>query len=50
MNILIVGAFFALRPRARPVGTLGNFVCPTLERLPPSFYLIRDEPMIEEYH
>ena len=50
MNILTVGAFFASRPRARPVGTLGNFACPTLERLPPSFYLIRDEPMVEEYY
>ena len=44
------GDIFASRPRARPVGALGIFACPTLERLPPSFYLIRDEPMVEEYH
>ena len=45
-----VGAFFASRPRARPVGALGIFACPTLERLPSSFYLIRHEPMVEEHH
>ena len=44
--IMFVGAFFASRSRARPVGALGIFACPTLERLPPSFYLIRDEPMV----
>ena len=27
------------------VGTLGKFCCPTLERSPPPFYLIRHEPM-----
>ena len=47
-KITFVGAFFASRPRARPVGALGIFACPTLERLPPSFYLISDEPMVEE--
>ena len=25
------------------------FACPTLERYPPPFYLIRHEPMVEEY-
>ena len=46
--IMFVGAFFASRPRARPVGALGIFACPTLERFPPPFYLIRHEPMVEE--
>ena len=32
---MFVGAFFASRPRARPVGALGIFACPTLERFPP---------------
>ena len=50
MLMFTVGAFFASRPRARPVGALGIFACPTLERLPPSFYLIRHEPMVEEHH
>ena len=26
------------------------FSCLTLERIPPPFYLIRHEPMVEEYH
>ena len=30
-----VGAFFASRPRAKPVGALSIFARPTLERLPP---------------
>ena len=44
-NIVIlmftVGAFFASRPRARPVGALGIFACPTLERLTIGSSLIR---------
>ena len=32
--IMFVGAFFASRSRARPVGALGIFACPTLERFP----------------
>ena len=43
-----MGAFFASKPRAKPVGALGIFSCLTLERLPLSFYLIRDKPMVEE--
>ena len=30
--------------------SLRHFCCPTLERIPPPFYLIRHEPMVEEYH
>ena len=41
MLMFTVGVFFASRPRARPVGALGIFACPTLERLTIGSSLIR---------
>ena len=41
--ISTVDAFFASR---KLMYSLAIFACPTLERYLPSFYLIRDEPMV----
>ena len=41
---------FLLQGQGLDLWSLRHFCCPTLERLPPSFYLIRHEPMVEEYH
>ena len=42
-----VGVFFASR---KLMYSLAIFACPTLERYLPSFHLIRDEPIVLEYH
>ena len=41
---------FLLQGQGLDLWSLRHFCCPTLERLPSSFYLIMHEPMVEEYH
>ena len=48
--MVYVRTIFLQRPRARSCWNLRQFCCPTLEGIPPPFYLIRHEPMVEEYH
>ena len=48
-NIYLWGQFL-LQGQGLDLWNFRHFCCPTLERLPPSFYLIRHEPIVEEYH
>ena len=40
---------FLLQGQGLDLWSLRYFCCPTLERIPPPFYLIRHELMVEEY-
>ena len=40
---------FLLQGQGLDLWSLRHFCCPTLERLSSSCYLIRHEPMVEEY-